>query len=46
MDISVFTPVSSALGILAGFIASLVYRERHDVFFYITAVLAVIAVII
>ena len=46
MDVSVYTPVSSAIGILAGVIASFIYRERHEATFYISAALALIAVII
>ena len=46
MEISVYTPVSSALGILAGFIASFIYREKHGITFYLTAALAIVAVII
>ena len=46
MDISLYTPTVSALGMISGVIASFIYRERHGVFFYISAALAVIAVII
>ena len=46
MDLSLFTPVSSAITILAGVVASFIYRERHGVWFYISAVFALLAVII
>ena len=46
MDMSVYTPVSSAAAILAGFIASFIYRERHSVLFYLTAALSLAAVLI
>lgn len=46
MDISIYTPTASALGMISGVIASFIYRERHDATFYISAVLAVVAVII
>lgn len=46
MDISVYTPVSSAINILAGVFASFIFRERHDVLFYISALLALVAVVI
>ena len=46
MDISVYTPTVSALAMISGVIASFIYRERHGITFYISAVLAVVAVII
>ena len=46
MDISLYTPTASALGMISGVIASFIYRERHGVSFYVSAVLAVIAVVI
>ena len=46
MDISIYTPTVSALGMISGVIASFIYRERHGIFFYLSAAFAVIAVII
>ena len=46
MQVSVYTPVTSALGIVAGVIGSLVFRERLGVFSYLAAAAAIIAVII
>lgn len=46
MQVSVYTPVISALGIVAGVIGSLIFRERLGVFSYLAAAAAIIAVII
>lgn len=46
MDISVYTPVMSSIGIIAGFIGSLLYKEKLGVLSYIAIVAAIIAVII
>lgn len=46
MDISLYTPTVSALGMISGVIASFIYRERHGAIFYISASIALIAVII
>lgn len=46
MDISVYTPVTSSIGIIAGFIGSLLYREKLGVLSYIAIAAAIVAVII
>ena len=46
MDISVYTPVMSSIGIIAGFIGSLLYREKLGVLSYIAIAAAIVAVII
>ena len=46
MDVSVYTPVSAALGVVVGVVASLIFREKLGVFSYISALLALVAVII
>ena len=46
MDISVYTPVMSSIGIIAGFIGSLIYREKLGVLSYIAIAAAIVAVII
>ena len=46
MDISVYTPISSALGIVIGVVASLIFREKLGVFSYLAAAVACAALII
>ena len=46
MDVSVYTPVTAALGVVSGVVASLIFREKLGVFSYISALLALVAVII
>lgn len=46
MDVSLYTPISSALGIIIGVIGSLLFRERLGAFSYIAAAVACVAVII
>jgi drug/metabolite transporter (DMT)-like permease len=46
MDISVYTPISSAIGILSGVAGSLIYREKLGILSYFAAVLALVAVLI
>ena len=46
MPVSVYNPVSSAIGVLVGVAASFIYRERHGIFFYLSALVALFAVII
>ena len=46
MNISLYTPISSALAIIAGVIASFIYREEKGLFFYLSAIFAIIAVIV
>lgn len=46
MDVSAYTPVTSALGVIAGVVASLLFREKLGLFSYISAFLALIAVVI
>ena len=46
MDVSVYSPISSATGILAGLVASLIFKEKIGIFSCIPAVIALIAVII
>lgn len=45
MSVSVYTPISSAIGILSGFIASLCFRERVGILSYLAAAGAFIAII-
>lgn len=45
MDVSVFTPISSALGILTGVLVSLLLREKPGIFSYLAAAVACLAVI-
>ena len=46
MSVSVYTPISSALGILSGFIASLCFREKVGILSYLAALGAFVAIII
>jgi hypothetical protein len=46
MDISVYTPVMSSIGIIAGFIGSLLFREKLRFCSYIAIVAAILAVVI
>lgn len=46
MDVSVYTPVTAALGVVSGVVASLIFREKLGVLSYISALLALVAVII
>ena len=46
MAVSLYTPLSSATSIIAGFIASFIYREHHGLLFYLSAVIAIVAVVI
>ena len=46
MDVSLFSPLSSALGILTGVIASLIFREKQGIFAYIAAAVACMAIMI
>ena len=46
MDISVYTPVMSSIGIIAGFIGSIIFREKLRIASYIAIILALCAVII
>ena len=46
LDVSVFTPISSALGILTGVIVSLLLREKPGIFSYLAAAVACLAVIL
>lgn len=46
MDVSVFQPMSSAFAIIAGLVASLIFREKLGLFSYLAAATAVLAVII
>ena len=46
MQVSVYTPVTSALGIVSGVMGSLIFREKLGVFSYLAAAAAIIAVII
>lgn len=46
MDISVYTPICSALGILIGVVASLVFKEKLGIFSYLAATVACVALII
>ncbi|MBQ9086898.1 MAG: hypothetical protein IJY47_06890 [Clostridia bacterium] len=46
MDVSIYSPISSAIGIMVGLVGSLIFRERLGVFSYVAAALACAAVII
>ena len=46
MDLSVYTPVSSAIGVIVAIIASLIFREKLGLFSYLAAAVACAAVII
>ena len=46
MDISTYSPISSAIGVIAGLAASLIFREKIGLFSYISVVIACIAVIV
>lgn len=46
MDVSVYSPISSATGILAGLVASLIFKEKIGILSCIPAVIALIAVMI
>jgi drug/metabolite transporter (DMT)-like permease len=46
MDISVYTPVMSSIGIIAGFIGSIIYREKLRALSYVSIIFALCAVII
>ena len=46
MDISVYTPVMSSIGIIAGFIGSVIYREKLRTLSYVAIIFALCAVII
>lgn len=46
MDISVYTPVMSSIGIIAGFIGSVIYREKLRALSYVSIIFALCAVII
>ena len=46
IEASLYTTVTTAICILCGVIASLIFRERNKVYAYIAAILAIIAVVI
>ena len=46
MDISVYTPVMSSIGIIAGFIGSVIYREKLRTLSYVAIIFALCTVII
>ena len=46
IDLSVYTPITSAIGVLSGVVGSLLFRERLGIFSYLAAAVAVIAVVI
>ena len=46
MDVSIYSPISSALGIIVGLVGSLIFRERLGVFAYIAVAVACVALII
>ncbi|MBE6548943.1 MAG: hypothetical protein E7670_00780 [Ruminococcaceae bacterium] len=46
LDVSIYSPISSALGIIVGLVGSLIFRERLGVFAYIAAAVACVAVVI
>lgn len=46
MDLSVYSPISAAIGIVIGLLGSLMFRERLGVLSYVAAAVACVAVII
>ena len=46
MDLSVYTPVASAIGVIVAVIASVIFREKLGIFSYLAAAVACAAVII
>ena len=46
MDVSIYSPISSALGIIVGLVGSLIFREKLGVFAYVAVAVACIALII
>ena len=46
LDVSIYSPISSALGIIVGLVGSLMFKEKLGVFAYIAAAIACIAVVI
>ena len=46
LDVSIYSPISSALGIIVGVIGSLMFKEKLGVYAYIAAAVSCIAVII
>ena len=46
MDLSVYTPVASAIGVIVAVIASIIFREKLGIFSYLAAAVACAAVII
>jgi len=45
LDVSIYSPISSALGIIVGLVGSLIFKERLGVFAYMAAAVACIAVV-
>ena len=45
LDVSIYSPISSALGIIVGLVGSLMFKEKLGVFAYIAAAVACIAVV-
>ena len=46
VDVSVYTPVTSALAVISGMVASLLFREKLGVLSYLAVLAALVAVII
>ena len=46
IDLSVYTPITSAIGVLSGVVGSLLFRERLGVFSYLAAAVAAFAVLL
>lgn len=46
LDVSIYSPISSALGIIVGLVGSLMFREKLGVFAYVAAAVSCIAVVI
>lgn len=44
MDVSIYSPLSSAIGILVGLVGSWIFRERLGIYSYLAAVVSVIVV--
>lgn len=46
MDVAVYSPISFAVGILAGLVGSLIFKERLGILSYVAAVVACLAMVI
>ena len=46
LDVSLFSPINSALGIVVGVLVSLLFKERLGIFSYIAAAVAIVAIFV